>query len=441
MLQAKHFQNPSTSSDNKPIHEYQDVVVFNNSTGDAQPIPLVYNQTKLTNVIDKSNDYYISVVRWSADSILPQIIPEMYLYEPPTTVPPPGDYSPNTPAYSGETNYIIGIRDSGQAYSCVRVIYNPVTNSSNNYARPALKPLSQNEYYNNPYYWISDIEEFVNCLNVALQRAQKDAAIVGSPTIPTIPLFYFNSQTGKIELLFPNKEYGQPTVSSPTNTNTWNPAVEPQLKMWMNTELYSLLNTFNATAVTTNPGVGITALEIYEPNGTNLELLTPFPQMYYINTQYNYGRNSYNNPIQSGGTIPIIDVVTQTNSSIPSMSPVTSIVFQTTSIPVNNTLTGAPAFLGPNLQANNALENNAGVLTDFQVPLSSGTEYSGSMLYYTPQSEYRLCDLISNSPTQVLNIVVYWLDQIGNYHPFLIKNQGSASLKLMFRKKSFNGTI
>jgi hypothetical protein len=36
---------------------------------------------------------------------------------------------------------------------------------------------------------------------------------------------------------------------------------------------------------------------------------------------------------------------------------------------------------------------------------------------------------------------VYWLDKIGNYHQFLIKNQGGASLKLMFRKKTYNGTF
>ena len=244
------------------------------------------------------------------------------------------------------------------------------------------------------------------------------------PGPTSYPLLNYNSALGKLELLMPAAQYGIQSIGG-----------TPQFSIFFNTALYNLLNTFRTQSVQ-----DVTIIVISNDGTAPYPHTTINTTIHAVQPFYDFGRNSFN--INDGtSTNPVVDVLTQTNSSIPSMSPVVSIVFQTTSIPVNNTLTGAPAFLGQNLQGNNSLENNAGVLTDFQVPLTTGTEYSGSMLYYTPQSEYRLLDLVSNSPTQVLNIVVFWLDQIGNYHPFLIKNQGSAALKLMFRKKSFNGTI
>lgn len=428
MLQAKHFMHPTTSSQEDPTHEYQDIQVFNNSTGSSVPIPLIFNQTKLTNLVDKSDDYYISVVRWSADSILPQIIPEMY-----PNVP---DTLPLSSNYVGLTTYEVGILETVQpggqvSIAMSSVIYNPDVNFSNGANQPTINPKSQNEYYNDPYYWISDIREFLDMLNKSLVQAGTVVSALSplGETIPglgtplllaDIPRFTYNTAAGKIELLCPSSKF------TPNNTSTYYSVV-------MNQQLHNLLNTFYTI----------------ESPGTYYNLFTTYPtkvigntiqeNIFIVQVPNDFGRSAFSANPGATGTSSEILICSQTNSSIPSMSPVNSIVFQTTSIPVNNTLTGAPAFLGPNLQNNNALQNNAGVLTDFQVPLVSGTEYSGSILYYLPSSEYRLLDLISNSPTQVLNIVVYWLDKIGNYHFFPIKNQGGASLKLLFRKKTFNG--
>jgi hypothetical protein len=418
MLPFKHSFNPTTSTEGDAVHEYQDIQVFNNASGDAQPVPCVFNQTKLTNVVDKSNDYYVSVVRWSADSILPQVIPDMKLF-------------PNSTPYNGITNWIIGIKAANGEARYTYVNYKPSDN--NGYNQPLYQPTGQNEVYNNPYYWISNIFEFCQAVNEALSFC---ITYVPPPpplppntpsawtVIPTQPLLNYNVALGKLEFLLPQADYGILATTA-----------LPQFVVSMDTELYNILNTFNF--YTSNIATKIQVL-INEPPpiaGVNIDKI-----MHDIIPFFDYGRNSIN--IDNGTTnSPLINIYTQTNSSIPSMSPVNSIVFQTTSIPVNNTLTGAPAFLGANLQGNSALQNNAGVLTDFQVPMVSGTEYSGSMLYYVPSSEYRLLDLISNIPTQTLNIAVFWLDKIGNYHPFLIKNQGAASLKLMFRKKTYNGTF
>jgi hypothetical protein len=420
MLQFKHSFNQTTSTEGDPVHEYQDIQLFNNSTGDTQPIPCIFNQTKLTNVVDKADEYYISVVRWSADCILPQIIPEMQLAE------------TNTIDYFGLTNWIIGIKSSNGENRYTNVKYNPLT--YNGISQPKYQPTSQNQVFNNPYYWISNIFEFCQAVNDALAfcvNFQPPPAPLPAPqpwtTPPTqIPLLNYNVSLGKLEFLLPELDFG---ITKTTDLASF--------YVSMNTSLYNILNTFNFSTTAT---VELITVVNKIPETTSASSVEVETILYGLSPFYDYGRNSFNT---NDGTTnsPVVNILTQTNTTIPSMSPVNSIVFQTTAIPVNNTMTGAPAFLGANLQNNNALENNAGVLTDFQVPLVSGTEYSGSMLYYVPSGEYRLLDLTANTPIKTLNIQVYWLDKIGNSHPFLIKNQGGASLKLMFRKKSYNGTL
>ena len=71
--------------------------------------------------------------------------------------------------------------------------------------------------------------------------------------------------------------------------------------------------------------------------------------------------------------------------------------------------------------------------------MTIGTEYTRNLLYYSPVSEYRLFDMISQSSLQNLNISVAWLDKYGFSHPMCIKYGATASIKLLLRKKTFNG--
>jgi hypothetical protein len=154
----------------------------------------------------------------------------------------------------------------------------------------------------------------------------------------------------------------------------------------------------------------------------------------YFKTTYSYS------PSGSGTNTVPMNIYTQQQSSIPGWSPLQSVVFNSASIPVSASATGAPAFLGPDLASSNASNTQSVVLTDFNVPLTTGLEASqGSIIYYVPSSEYRLFDLVSNSQLQILNIQANWLDKFGFSHQFLIPYGCSASMKILLRKKSFNG--
>ena len=406
-LQARHLFNPSTSSIENATHIYKQIQVYNNNTDPTAPsIPCTFNQVQLSSIVDCAADYYASIVRWSCQSTLPVIIPDMVLNV--TSVPN---------AFVGQTNYLVGVIKLADLANlnvagndAERVIYNPSFNTTNNYRPPKNNLSSQALVYQDPYFWISNISEFLNLINVALQTAmtQIDTKI-------TAPKFAYNSSTGKIELMVENANFGRPAAGT-----------DPIYAVVMNQQLYNIMASFN-----------VVRLETFAIKSTSSDdVLTSV--WYYVVANDDNGRSSFVSQDTEGKT-KVIDVITQTNSSIPAMSPVDSIQMETATIPVQNTLVGSPSFLGPAINNASASQNNVAVLTSYQVGLTTGTEYSQGYIQYSPTTELRLIDCLSNGNIQNLQISVKWLDKIGQSHDMLLPNGQGASMLLLFRKKSFNG--
>jgi hypothetical protein len=170
----------------------------------------------------------------------------------------------------------------------------------------------------------------------------------------------------------------------------------------------------------------------FDYNRTNEAINTLKGQNNAIVCPYNYGIKSHIEKI--GNTNKEIFIISQQSSSVPSWSPVQSIIFNSFMIPVHNSLTANPDFLGQNLSLSNAQNTLSNIITDFTLPLVRGDEYSNQMTYYIPQSEYRLFDLSSDNPLNRLNIVVSWLDNLGDTHILKIKYNTSATIKILLRK-------
>jgi hypothetical protein len=77
------------------------------------------------------------------------------------------------------------------------------------------------------------------------------------------------------------------------------------------------------------------------------------------------------------------------------------------------------------------------VVTDFVVPFTAVNTYVPDITY-VPSGEYRLVDLYGTNPCNQIDIQIYWKDQTGLLHPFLLGSGCAGSLKVMFRKKSFS---
>jgi hypothetical protein len=122
------------------------------------------------------------------------------------------------------------------------------------------------------------------------------------------------------------------------------------------------------------------------------------------------------------------------------MNPVQSIVFSSTLLPVQMENVGLPAILNGTSNTNVVIGSSANVfpiVTDFQVPVNQTSGYV-SDISYVPSGEYRLVDLYGENPANSIDIQIFWKDNYGLIHPFLIGSGCQGNLKVMFRKKNYN---
>lgn len=123
-------------------------------------------------------------------------------------------------------------------------------------------------------------------------------------------------------------------------------------------------------------------------------------------------------------------------------SPVSSIVFTSTLLPVKSEATGAPVVLGTaNIGFSQATTPSAfqPIITD--IALDTSTGYADSyrrFIYYAPSAEYRLSDFASSKQDiRNIDIQVYWKNRLDNQlYPVNMFNLSSVSIKVMFKHKS-----
>lgn len=393
---------------NDPTHTYVDLEFINNTQNSNEAVAIDFKQTKSSNILDGScEDYFASVVRFSLDSgNLPLIIPDVYTQ---------ADGKLETDG-SIQTLYLVAIGEGLDYLSSVDyrspVLFTPEI-SSDLQAMPQYYPKSLEDTYSNPYYHIHTAQGFLNMVNKALRSSFNTLVSHSSNSAfydkVTAPQFFFNASSNKIELLYTNEYvYSQYNVIN--------------LFIKVSGSLYNLLSNF--PAILTN--------NLYQGNTAVIN--------YVLDIQPTLNRNSYS---YSKNNTPAVtmNVLTEQSSSIVAWSPISRIQFCSTTVPVHQTLTGGAQYTTINEQSSIQANNTTSILTDFEFPLTTGLEYSQQILYYSPQSEYRLIDLSGTASIKSLNIQVFWVSKIGTRYEMKVKQRGQCTLKLMFRKKNFNGII
>jgi hypothetical protein len=123
--------------------------------------------------------------------------------------------------------------------------------------------------------------------------------------------------------------------------------------------------------------------------------------------------------------------------SLQSWNPVSGIIFKSQILPIKPSLSGVPLILGASSTQQQVASANVVLnLTDLVVLNQDGKQYKPGILY-TPTAEYRLIDLFGTTPLYTIDIEVEWIDNFGNAYPLLLAPGGSASMKILFRKKDF----
>ena len=403
-----------------PFHIYLDLEVRNDDTVTAgrAPPPLSFEETRTQPFLDgDASEYFCTIARFTLQTgnSLPLFIPIIDT----TQVPPPPGLVP-TYAPQNKTIYTITLweqpnpSDPAAARICLTqpVIYEP-----HDQTLPLPSPPYGRQDLSSEYYYMRSYQDFINMINKTLLALSAQLPLPNGVLSHYNPLYMEWDTSSCTATLYADSYYFDLNGAfNPAAGGTGRPR---KFEIYFDARLYQLFSTLNATYV------GNTS--------------TPHPFMEYrldvFGTPSNTTRISQNN---SNGDPLYSIALSQEVSTIAVWSPVESIVFTSSSLPIHPALSSAPKVIsaGECSITGSGTPNLANVLTDFQIAVSPTNQYRPE-ISYTPQGEYRLIDMFSNRNLSRVDLLVYWRDKQGQLHPLLLYPGCSASVKLLFRHKGF----
>jgi len=351
-----------------------------------------FTQTRLLPYLSKPDDYNVSVIRFTIDS------PNLPIL---AVQPVVGQNDFNKLIYS------IGIRDtSGNIYQTNLGYYAQDQNLSL-VPPPPIRPSYINPTL--PYYYVYNYEFFLSLINIAFEAIIGENYPLGTP----IPYMYFDVNTKLFSLGAELNAYRTKLDGTALGT----------FEIFFSTELYSLFSSLPAHYVGNTIG-DLLDYRMVLYTGSDLASST---QPYVTNVRYN--TLSQTNDVYA----------TQDYSTLPIWSPVTGIFFKTSILPTAPENMATPVVYQGGININ-AFKQNAeilNVLADHYTQLDIGTEYK-PYIYYEPTGEYKLTELYGEKQLDAIDISMFWRDNFGNLIPFYLGIGCSATIKIMFRKKTFN---
>lgn len=356
----------------EPTHAYFDLDITNNDTAPSKIAPnLSFDEIRQSSILSNPSDYFLSIVRFQVDTVaLPVCVPQVIL----------GQADPNELIYNIQVKNALGTIQGNK-----NLYYDP---QDATVAIPTASRVLASDItlYNDPYYYQGNYVDFLRLVNNAFQNASVNFVANGGALPNTAyPFLKWDSATS-LATLYVNQ--------------AWQVA---GIQLLFNAPLFTFFSSLPAKKVTQNS--------------------------YRLSTEV----------LNQNANIVVLNasnwvVVPQEYSTVSIWCPVKSIVFTSSLLPVNASLSGDPVVFGVgSLKLNSGNNNNiTGILTDFTADSFNAT------VQYTPSAEYRLFDLIQNSPLSSVGLQAFWKDRFSNLNPFLLPSGCSASIKILFRKKAFN---
>lgn len=369
-----------------PQYKYLDLSYKNfDSTDTVKNRPLVFTDVRDAPVIQNARDYKLSIIRFQVDTFLslPVLFFEVQRNQ--------ADI--NLGAYSVTLEYddgVGGITITNPVY----LQWIPQNLDEPEPAAPNTNPLGVQAI--EPYYWCYNFEYFIDLVNTALTTAMNDLKAAVAPTLDTVeePFLVWEPEAVKARL------YARESHFDTTQF--------PQVKIYFNRPLFALFNSFNAINYNTSLSNNRQHQIIVDPyNGVKVTTLPNF-------------------------TIDQVIHVDQTVSTIANWSPVSSVVFTSSTLPVEiNDLSVPTVFIdGKQRNATGTYNLGQNIISD----LSTDEFCYQSNLLYNPSAQYRYISLFNSQPIKDVNIEVYWRDFLGFLRPFYLPPNSSGSIKLLFEK-------
>lgn len=245
------------------------------------------------------------------------------------------------------------------------------------------------------YYWAYSWEHLIDIVNTTFETAMT-ALIAAVPALAGVqpPWLSWNAESQTATL------YAR---ESPFNTDAF-----PRINIYFNRTLYSIFNSFNFLSFDAPVAVGMEKRLIVRPYSGSKVVTLPF-----------FGSD---------------DLIyhTQEVTTVANMSPVSSVLFTSSTLPVvSNDMSLPMIFLdGNQLALGKTYSNTENVISDFETDEDG---YRPSLLY-TP-NEFRYISMYNNNtPIKMVDINVWWKDYLGILRPFYLPPGASASIKILFKR-------
>lgn len=362
-------------------------VIFDHNPNDGQAAtPATYNVTKTVPILGKCSDFYCSIIRFDIplDCIPLFIMPII-----------PNQGNPDL------TPLIIGIEVAATDFP-VNLLFEPEDLSQQ-------IPV-QNQLFQviTKYYYVYDYSLLTQMANQAIQTAFTNAGSPGGAG--NAPFFRWNPVTQLIELYV-----SRAFVASGAHI-FWN----------------EYFNNYFGESFRTNFYDNLPAGHNYEPvilnATTNVNAYAPFIVPESLDPTIPGHLFPY------GGASPQLGAwykFTQDFSTVSQWTSLRKILITSNTIPIINEIVPTQSSTGHQSGATSSLP----IITDF-VPNIDQANQSRSLAYYFPTSQYRLVDMISDTPLYNIDLSIFWQDKNGNKYPVEISLLQQASIKVAFVRKS-----
>jgi len=370
------------------------------NTNDKE-LQLVFNQSRAQPYLINPSKYFLSVQRFTIES-------------------------PNLPVFIcqpvvGQANVNRSIYQiSMQRESDGATVYDEIIWQPDDLTVPVPSGPVTNSWQTNKYYYCYSYQHFIDLINNLFESYRVSGFITG-----TAPYMYFDTKTHLFTIGGNATLYRTDTEGAYLGTGSG-------YKIYFNIELYNLFSSLKAIYKgTTGPVVGAD-YQLIMDTGSNTVYASP--QKYIINIY----ENPRNNTVGGVNTNDVIN--TQEYSTLPLWTPIKNIVFRTSLLNTAPDIVGTPiVYEQGDLNINSGKSNTdiLNIMIDHTVPMTIGTEYR-PYIFFEPIGEFRLVELYGNQPINSMDIAVFWKDSFGNLIPFVLDIGASATIKLLFRKKTFN---
>lgn len=404
-----------------PDNVYLDLIVTNIKSSGTPPIPINFNENRNTPVISNTGKYNLSIVRFSLETqTLPIFIPVIAIKDPSTGLP---NTNPNLTVYS-VTLQVASQITPGLIYTQQTfVIWEPQNTLTPVPSAPAfnangLQSDSGDYYFCFSFQWWTGLvlETMGNCFNALALQITAGGEVPSTLIGVAPPLIQFNpdNQTCNLSLQSP--------FFDTYDTSVFPPVPNPlSALLFFNAPLFNLFSSFPFQLISFTQPLGATFQIIVSPFGGANQIIYPV----------------------TGALVPVppqpqgflYTQVFQEYSTTQNWTPVSAVVFTTSTIPVVPNQLSSPLIFAEG----NILSNTSGNNSNFQLVLTdleSGEFSYKPNLQYSPTAEYRRISLTGSSPLSNIQLSVFWRDKLGNLNPFYLGSGSSATVKFLFTKVS-----